>query len=77
MYGNTKQSHKNKYKLVSILLPKIPFSTSIGTNPERNIETSLLRQLDEPNKIISALKIKLNKKFIKKKIEKDYKFKHS
>lgn len=38
-------------------LPKIPFSTDIGANPEMNIKACCLHYFDEANQIIPPLKI--------------------
>ena len=50
------------------LLPKVPLCTNIRTNPEMNIKTCLLYQLDKFDQIIVVLKIVLHNNKHKQKI---------
>jgi hypothetical protein len=64
--GKEPQILKHIKEKLSLLLPKVPFCTYIWSNPKMHVKSSFMDQLDEPNQIISPVKIILGKKKIQK-----------
>jgi hypothetical protein len=60
--GKEPQILKHIKEKLSLLLPKVPFCTYIWSNPKMHVKSSFMDQLDEPNQIISPVKIILGKK---------------